>query len=218
MDQRLCRALASGLALSLVLLGGAGQALAHDKSASPVRVKGLVTDVNAVDNGTIQIQTSSSSITLGLTSTTRVIRAVSGSLADVSVNDHIVAHLTQGTNTIRSILLDDTTKPKVRSVKHDHTTVPDRTPTPSHTPIHSRPARPAPRLPVGEITGQVVSINNNSMTIRGGRNQTTTYSLSNSVTVTKLMNGNFGNLAIGETVVAMKTQNDSASTITIMNA
>lgn len=198
--------------MALVLLTGAEQVLAHDRGGFPAQVKGLVTAVNATSNGNIQIQTSSASVTLGLTSDTHIIRSVSGSLVDVGVNDRIDAHLAQGTNTIRSIRVDETTKPKTRLDKHDQTPVPNRTPT------HSKPPRQAVRPPTGEVVGQVVSINSSTITIRGQHGQTFTYTLSKSVIVTKLMNGNFANLAIGEMVVAQRTQSGNAVTITIMNA
>jgi hypothetical protein len=209
---------------------GASPALAHYKHDEPPSnhyppIQGMLT---AVDAGSLQVQTQTGSVTVPTTGSTHVVRIVSGSLADLHVNQQVDVHLIQGTKTIDRIQIDGSKWYKLNHPHADDADSPDaavwaymRTaPKPRSMSPHSTPrATLHPAAPPSNyVSGQVVSIGRNSITLAGWNGKQTTYTLNGSLVVTKIMNGTQGDLLFGETVRVTRDQNGNAKCVVILSA
>jgi hypothetical protein len=219
---------AAGIIVPLALLIGAAPALAHNShpNLSPkgghfTSVKGTVT-AWSVGTGNLQVQTKTGSVTMFVTGTTRVIRMVTGSLADLKAKQHIEAHVVAGTTTIDSIQIDAVTANKPKD-QHVH---PNGSP-PPHPKLHTggvvsktnlHPKVDTHHPMTGYVSGQISSVGTNTISVLGWNNKSTTYTLSSSLTITKAIVGSSGDLAFGETVQAVKDSNGNAVSITIINS
>lgn len=195
------------MAVSCLFLALTAPALAHGKPEGyRVAVQGTVT---AVSRGTLRVQSANGSVSVNLTSATRVFRMVDGTLADVPVNAWVDAHLVQG-NTVDFIQVDGTAKPKPLHLQSaGHRRGPSRG---RPGPHHSQEASPA------HVSGQVVAITANTITVRDARGRDTTYSIGDSVIVTKIMGGTMADLSVGETVRVIRGPNANALSVTILSA
>lgn len=217
---------AAAVAATLLLCLGSHPALAHDKHGEPAPIQGMLT---AVYTGSLQVQTQTGSVTISTTGSTHVVRIVSGSLADLHVNQHVEGHLMPGTKTLDGIQIDGSKwfKPNHPHVEED-TTAPDAAvwasermaQKPKSMTQHSNPR--ASQHPAGPpsnyVSGQVVSIGKQSVTLAGWNARQTSYALNGSLRVTKIMNGTPGDLLFGETVRVTRDSNGNAKCVVILSA
>jgi hypothetical protein len=191
----------------LLLALGAVPALAHGRPGQMPPIQGTVTQAG---NGKLQISTASGAVTVALRSTTHVVRVVSGSTADLHPYQEVDLHVVPGTSTVDTIRIEGAVKPPKH---HDFEVQPAMT----QRDGTARHARGTPGLPPNHVEGQVISANSTSITIRT-RWSRATYTISNSVTVTKLITGSLNDLAPGEMVQVFRGRDGSALAITIMSA
>lgn len=193
---------------SFALLGAA-PVLAHGSRGV---IQGMVIGVG---HGTVLVQTQSGGVPLTVNRATCIYRRMSGSMVDVSGSEEIDAHLIPGTTTIDAIQIEPTapTNPAERSAhaRHAHSR--------ANTAAHLKPV-PHPIVPGNpqNVSGEVVTVGASIVTLRDRSGQTTNYSVSNSVTVTKIMKGSWKDLAVGEMVQIITYRGDAVSSITIMRA
>lgn len=221
----------AAVAMALVLPFRATPALAHDKHGEPVHtsyptIQGMLINVNT---GNLQIQTQTASLTIPTTPSTHVVRMVSGSLADLHVNQHVDAHLAQSTKTIDRIQIEASKWYRNNPLHFDGTGSPDTrvwaytnpTGVDNAMPRHSdlKTTRQAPsEHPSSYVSGQVVSIGKHSVTLSGSKSKQMTYSFSGSLVVTKILNGTPGDLSFGETLRVTRDHNGNAVCVVILSA
>jgi hypothetical protein len=198
------------------MLVGAVPALAHGRPGHGgfAPVQGQMTYVG---NGKLQVSTNSGVVTVALNPTTKVVRVVSGSTADLHANQLVDMHIVPGTTTVDMIRIEGMAKPPA-----SHPALPKH-----REMIISQPSlsadgqnkhlRTPPGNPPNFTEGQVVSASDSSITIRTLSGKVT-YSISNTVTVTKLITGSQTDLAVGEMVQVFRGRDGSALSITIMSA
>lgn len=187
MNRRILYAVAGGLALWLGVIGSASSALAHGRGPhwGPHDVFGVVV---GLDSGSLQVQpVRGGSVTAALTASTRVIREVTGSTADVIPGSVVDLRGARGQNVVVSIHVDVPGTPLPGPGPKGHF---DLSPDAQKLFVHVHP--------VGRV--RVVSVNDSSITVRYGDGTTATYPLSNSLTVLKDVPGGLGDLAIGQKV------------------
>ena len=191
--------------IALLTLGVvATPALAHSGSNAVATVKGTITSLN---RSSLRIQTMTSAVSAQIGSSTHVIRVVAGSTADIRSGANVELVLVRGTTTVSSITILAT-----RQSNRDLVTSESAEPTRSSSSLaaHSTRIDQHPE-------GQVVSINANSITLRGHHGQTATYTLGSNPTVNKLMTGHVSDLQLGESVRA-QLRSRMAVSITILSS
>lgn len=208
------KAVLAGVALGVSL--GNGAALAHGGPGWQPAT-GIITGLS---NNSMQVHTTgSANITANLTAHTRVVRALSGSTADLKVNQEVDAHLVRGTTVVDAIRIE---APSQRGSHAPHSQ------DPRHQ--HARPStgpRGSGTHPAGqhhpgalddEVSGQVTGVSGNTVTIKDHRGNVKTYRLSTTVTVTKIVSGTTSDLALGQKVQVARDRNGNAVFITIVNS
>jgi hypothetical protein len=207
------RALARRLslaALGVALASGAPtMALAnHREPAVPAPLRGLVT---AVGNNWLQLQTSSGTVKVAVAKgITHVVRSVMGSTADVTAGKRVDLHLAKGTRSVDAIRIEQNKPAPVhRVVVHIPSKSGDR-------PLPHRDANgTAPQL----LSGQVVSLNGGTLTVRYGNGSTGSFTLGPNVNVNEALSGSLADLGVGETVqVFLGKPGSAARTVNIINA
>lgn len=224
---RLKRLTGAGAVL-LALATGVVPVWAQDRPSGsshvhPAPIRGLVVGVSS---GSLRVQTVSGSVNVTLTSSTKVARMVTGSTADLKIGQFVDAQFVTGTTTIRSIRIDAArgheppanwrTSPRSRWVPDDgqpggrwgyfawEGMIPFRQNGTSRT--------------LTRVDGQIVSLSSTSITVRGRSEQSATYPLARSVSVTKIVVGRIGDLAMGETVQVCPDHGTAAAFVTILSS
>ena len=213
------KAAMAGGVLVAGLLAGTGFVSAHGGHG----VSGSLASVNGTSS--IVVKTASGNVPVNLASTTRVIREVAGSKADLKAGTHVGLHLVQGTTTVDAVEVEGANKPQgtakpatgagTRTKRHTGST--------TGTGTTARPVRTGASTHAG---GQVVSLQGNTLMVSGRKGQTgqattATYTLASNVTITKSVNGKLSDLAaaVGKTVeVHLNRAGNAAAEITILNA
>jgi hypothetical protein len=191
---------ALGLAAALAL--GSIPAFAQP---SPNEFKGIVT---AASNRSLELQLSRGFTTVPLNAQTRVIRTVAGSMADVHPGLMVFIRLSPATGNILSLRIPPVSSSVLAHqlmqldedefLEHPHRTGG----APQHTNLNRY--------------GRVTATGQSSISLRDKRGHVTTYTVDNTVTVTKLMNGYRGDIQIGQLVRADMTEGGSANVVTIL--
>lgn len=207
------------------LLAAAGPALAHGGPHGPHGARGprgafapVTGTIAAVSAGSVQVTTASGPVTLNLTSSTHVMRDVKATTADLAANEMVRLTLTSGTTTVTSV----TIMPAPGTRRQGTRPAPSGTPRPHPTFVGTPRPRPqgthtpkAPHAALNHGGGKVVSISGNTLVVAGPKNTQTTYTLSASVTVTRVVAGTISNLAVGQNVVVVKDPAGNAREILI---
>jgi hypothetical protein len=196
-------------ALGVALAAGAsGTALAfHRDSTAPKPLRGLIT---AVGNNALQLQTANGTVSVPIVKgTTHVVRSVMGSTADVTVGKHVDLHVLKGTRTVDAIHIDQDKPAPIHPVIH----------TPPKTGDRSAPHRDASGATRQPMSGQVVSLNGGTLTLRFGNGSTGAFTLGSNVHVNEALTGSLADLGVGETVQIFLGKSGSiARSIIITNA
>lgn len=207
------------MSVPLAFLISSDAALAHGKhDASDPHAAPIQGTVTSLSGNALQVQTQTGNVSVPLTSTTHVIRQVTGSAADLTDKAHVDLELAKDTTTVTAILIDDTV--------HPHHSQPTSKPRPSGKPaphdrsVHTGTGTPraVPHGAPNHVSGQIVSVKGNTITVRAQHGQSAAYTLGSSVTITKLMNGTTTDLAIRETVRVFQGRGGTDTTILILSA
>jgi hypothetical protein len=204
------------VAVVAALLCGAGVARAnggsHRGSGQFSDVKGLVTSISSTS---MHVQTQSGAVTVGLGSSTSIMRIVVGSTADLARGEQIDGFLTSpGSGVLKFIHIE---RPPMHAVDAGGT---------QHA-AHNRDRFAGERFAFqaktvhsgSRVGGQIVSIGSNSITVRLVHGSTATYTLAGNVKVTKTLNGRLSDLAFGEMVFASVLRTSGiAATVTILSS
>jgi hypothetical protein len=197
-------------ALGAVLAAGtSATALASHRDATVQKpLRGLVT---AVGNTGLQLQTSTGTVSVTFSKgTTQVVRFVMGSTADVTAGKRVDLHVVRGTRTVDVIHVEQNKPAPSRPVV-----------------VHVLPKssdRTAPRRDVNVVvpqplSGQVVSLNGGTLTLRFGNGSTGTFTLASNVNVNEALTGSLADLGVGETVqIFFGKSGNVARSIIITNA
>lgn len=163
---------------------------------------GLTGKITKVTSTSLQVQTTSGSVTEQLNSSTRIVKEVKGSLSDLTPGAYARVTLASGTTTVTAIHLE------AKAGTH---------PARSHTgSAGSTTSKPKTGLHRG---GQIVSVANGQLTLRTRQGQTASYKLGATVSVTKTVSGTLSDLAVGETVqVHVRTGSTTAAAVVIESA
>jgi hypothetical protein len=203
MNQRKLPAAIAGLSLLLATAMAASPALAHGQG------HGITGKITKVSSTSVTVQTQSGSITEQLTGSTVVMKETRGGLSDLAPRTFVRVTLTSGSNTVTAVYIES------RSGSSGHPSK-TGTPEPTGTSGTKSPSKPKTGSHRG---GQVVSVANGRLTLRNGQGQTTTYTLSPNVTVTKTVHGQLSDLAVGETVrIHARPGSTTALAVTIESA
>jgi hypothetical protein len=176
-----------------------------------------------VSSSTLQVKTTTGSVTVNLAATTHVVKVTGGSRADLTPNARVELQLAKGTTTVNAVQIDLVTKTK-STTKTGTGTKPTRTkPTTGARPTGTKPTHTwTGTHPAGANThagGLIMSVSGNSITIRTQRGQTATFTLGSNVTITKESSGKLSDLAVGQTVqVFVGRTANTAAAVTILNA
>jgi len=174
--------------------------------------------VTLAGNGKLQISTNNGPVSVSLTATTHVVRVVSGSTADLHPNQIVSVHIVPGTTSVDTIRILGMARapgkspggpPRHRDFNPQQDFLQDE--------VSGKHAHGIPGSAPNHADGQVVSATTTSITLRT-RTGKTTYSISGSVTVTKLITGSANDLAAGEMVQVVRGRDGSALSIIIMSA
>jgi hypothetical protein len=196
------RAALLAMLLSLALALGASPALAHGHGGGLIAMRGVVTDVTSTS---VQVQTQTASVTLALTARTHVNRLVSGSLADLARGQTVELHVIPGTSTVDFVRIEPANA-------HPHLEA-----FASMQRLSDGPRRQAAG-PNGRGAAQILSISGSRLKVRYHSGQSATYTLSANVTITKVLTGRLGDLAVGEAVqLSLWRGSNTCATITILN-
>lgn len=198
----------------LVLLAGAQSSWAYSKPGpGPQLIQGTVT---AVGNASLQVQTPAGSVDVTLTDQTRILRLVYGSTADLHTNQHVELHFLAGGTVVDAIQIDAAPAPKPAHERKPNGTRPPEPKRTSARPPASHGPSGHPTPPTKEI-GDLAAVSDHIISVREEHGKSVTYTLSASVSVTKLVNGALGDLGVGETVRVLRGH-AGASLVTIVNA
>jgi hypothetical protein len=213
------RLLITGLVvLTVAVLGPAAVAGAessfHHGPSQLQTVKGLVTSITSTS---IHVQTQGGSVPVGLSSSATIVaRIVVGSAADLARGQQIDAQLTSpGSGVIKSIHIELSSR-RPNAQKGDTR----RTSQSRSRSFHDGGDQGSPRLASlpTSVSGQIVSVGSNSVTVRLLHGNTATYTFAGNLSVTKTMPGRMGDLAVGETVMAWVVRASGvASQVTILS-
>ena len=202
------------LAAAVVSTGGVARAddPQHDRIHGTAPIKGLVTSVS---NASMPVHTSGGSVTVGLSSSTTVTRLVMGSTADLAKGQQVDAQLTSpGRAGIKSIHIQIPPRGGVGKGDSGHAAGTRSGP----VRVDTDRSNPRPSSPPSAVSGQIVSVGTNSISIRSGHG-TMTYGLAGTLTVTKTLPGRLSDLAVGETVFAWVSRaSGGASAVTILSS
>jgi hypothetical protein len=177
-----------------------------------------------VSGTSLQVTTASGTQAYALASGTHIIKVSKGTTADLVKNARVELHLVSGTTTADAVEVDLIAKgqgTKAPGTKPAHSGTPR--PTPSTTPTAPRHGRPA-RIGTAGATpkrgahagGQIVSVSGNTITVSSWNGQQASYTLTNTVTITKVSAGNASDLAKGQTVQVVATSSNTAVEVTIL--
>jgi hypothetical protein len=217
------RAIAGGV-VPLVLLATPGLAFASERHGgpSPSQSAPIQGTLIRVDNQSLQIQTATSGLTLSLTGSTHIVRVVSGSLVDVWSNEHVDLHMVKGTSTVDTIRVDAA---KGMSGHRELLSIAPSTLEFSIVSMNALPAIHPGTLPShtvsaasGQLSGVVLAVSKASITLRDLKGKTVSFGLSDSVTVTKLLDGTAADLATGEKVLIFKGRHGNCAVVEILNS
>ncbi|HEX6506781.1 MAG TPA: hypothetical protein VF221_04035 [Chloroflexota bacterium] len=189
------------------IIAAAMPALAHEGPDRQV-IQGLI--IASGDN-VLQVQTMMGAVTVPLARTTHVVRLVAGSSADVTPGKRVKLHL-RGPHTVDALSI---LQPKPAPTRRPDISTPTKTGSrDTHT------TRPTQKAPIAIVpSGQVVSLNGNTLTLHCDSGQTRTYTLTPNVSVTKALTGSLNDLAVGEIVqVLIPRPGAPAASVTIINA
>lgn len=195
-----------GLVLALAVAVGTLPAFAHGKDGS---IRGVITLVSSTS---LELQTSTGSVTVSLAESTHISRIVTGSLADLAKGQNVDLHVVPGTSTVDAVRIHLETKNSPQAHR-PRTTSPRGKPGPTThgRPDHNKPAKTP-------TAGQIVTVTDSTITIRLYNGQTVSYTLDSNVSITKIMSGKLSDLSIGEAVqVQLARRGNTAVAITILN-
>lgn len=221
-DKSLRARVATGV-VAVGLLAAAGPALAHGgprdrgvRGAAPV-----VGTIAAVSGSTVQLTTSTGSVTLTLTAETHVARETVGSRNDLSTGENVDLALTPGTTTVTAVTIEPARSASQGShpARASH---PEGTPRPHPTSVGTPRPKPA-RTPVthsappaGRAGGQIVSFSGSTLVVSGRKGTSTTYTLTANASVTKIVAATSASLAVNQKVQVMRTASNTAIAILIL--
>lgn len=201
----------AGLSLALAVATVA-PAFAHGQGHG---VSGKITQLSGTS---LQVQTASGPVTEQVTTSTLVFKESKGTLADLTPGTFVSVTLASGTTTVTAVHLESRAGTSTRPAGTGHKG------TKTGTAPKTKPARPAGAKPttgthVGlHRGGQIVSFANGQLTLQTRQDQTT-YTVGQTVTVTKTVRGQLSDLAVGETVhVAARPGTTTAFAVTIESA
>lgn len=165
----------------------------------------------AVGSSTMQIQTSSGTMNIGLTrGVTHVVRSVMASTGDVTVGKRVDLHLVKGTRTVDAIWVEQNKPAPVHRVEV-HTWTKGGTGSPRHRDASGAAAQP--------LSGQVASLSGGTLTLRYRNGSTASFTLTPNVHVNEALSGSLADLGVGETVqVSLGKSGNVARSIVIINA
>jgi hypothetical protein len=141
------------------------------------------------------VQTRTGSVAVTLTSSTHVIRRVSGSAVDLSRGEVVDLQLVRGQTSVTTV-----------HIYAPGATLPAQSPThPTHPPRLTRTTHPphAGRTPVARPEhgpAQIIALTDTTITVRYGDGRSATYTLAGNLTVVKDVVGQLTDLAVGQTV------------------
>ncbi|MGI8968142.1 MAG: hypothetical protein ACR2GA_03450 [Chloroflexota bacterium] len=216
MRRRILPAVVAGIVLPLAIGMGTTNIQAQSATAPRVHthqapVRGVLT---ATSNQTLHVQTQSGNVSIPYSTSTHVLRMVTGSTADLVVGAHVDIHVATGTTTAQAFTVSPAHAAHTTHVSHHAVGTAKPTHhawTGSKSLKHStQPARHG---------GVIVAVSANTVTIgekHGGT--TTTYTLSSSVTVSKVMNGTVSDLAAGQTVLVFRNSTGAAAAVDILQS
>jgi hypothetical protein len=171
---------------------------------------GIAGKITRMSGTSVQVQTTAGLVTEQLTSGTRVTKVTQGSLSDLTPGTFATVTLTAGTNSVTAVRVGS----KVGTAGHPRS--------------GTHPAHPI-RVSNGGTTskphtgshqgGQIISATNGELVLRNRQGQTTTYTLGQNVSVTKIVSSQVRDLAIGETVrIAARPGSTTALAVIIESA
>lgn len=168
-------------------------ALAHGRvDREPRGVSGVVT---SVDGQNLLVQTRTGSVAVTLTSSTHVIRRVSGSAADLSRGEVIDLQVARGQTSVTTIHI----YAPGATLPAQNPTHPTRPTRPTHSPHPPRTDRTTMATPE-RGPAQIVALTGTTITVRYGDGRSATYTLAGNLTVVKDMVGQLTDVAVGQTV------------------
>jgi hypothetical protein len=165
----------------------------------------------------MHVQTSTGSVTVGLSATTTVTRLVIGSTADLAKGQQIDAQLTSPGGTVIKSIHIELPPPHSSPAKRGSARL-DRT---GNRLAHLDSARLDARAagPSSTVTGQIVALGSSSITVRLRQGSTASYALASNLSVTKTMADRAADLAFGETVFAWVSRTSGTATwVTILRS
>jgi hypothetical protein len=179
----------------------------HDLAMS-APLRGLVLGVGS---STMQIQTSSGTVNVGLMKgVTHVVRSVMASTGDVTVGKRVDLHLVKGTRTVDAIWVEQNKPAPVHRVEV-HASLKGGTSSLHH--------RDAGGTGTQSLSGQVASLSGGTLTLRYRNGSTASFTLAPNVHVNEALLGSLADLGIGETVqVFLGRPGNVARSIVIINA
>jgi len=199
------------LALGLAVPTRAQGVPAGHRAHGPAPIRGVVMDAG---NGNLQVQTQAGSVTVQVTTRTRVLRTVAGSAADLATGEIVEVRVTPGSNAAAAIQID----PRISAGSAPYGPHKSHHLPPQYS-AHPTPGKgppPASSKPVH--LGQIVAVSGNTITVRDNRGREATYSITNSTQITKIMRGAAEDLAIGQTVIVNRNSAGVALLITILSS
>jgi hypothetical protein len=177
----------------------------HHGTLQMETIRGLVTFASG---SSMHVQTQSGAVSVGLTSSTGVTRIVVGSDADLAKGEQVIATFTApGSNVIKFIHIE------LASQSHDGSSISGRAGQSKSRYVDRRLALAAwADRPSWKVTGQILSIDSSSITLRTSRGSTATYGLVGDLKVSKTMPGRVSDIDFGETVSAFVNRTSSVAT------
>jgi hypothetical protein len=189
-------------------VGASATAFASNRGATAQKtLRGLIT---AVGNNGLQLQTATGTVNVALAKgTTHVVRFVMGSTADVTPGKRVDLHVVKGTRTVDAIHIEQNRPAPIHAVARATFKSGDR----------SVPHRDANGVSPQPMSGQVISINAGTLTLRFGNGSTGTFTLGSNVNVNEALTGSLADLGVGEAVQIFLGRTGSvARSIIITNA
>jgi hypothetical protein len=172
--------------------------------------RGIAGKITQVTTTSLQVQTTAGSVTEQLTRSTRVVKLTRGSLSDLTPGTFASVTLASGTDTITTIHLAS------KGGMAGHPRTGNHPAHPNHGTNGGTQSKPKSKL---HGRGQIVSVADGELTLRNRQGQTTTYTLSQNVAVTKTVPGQLSDLAVGETVrIAARPGSTTALAVIIESA